>query len=597
MMRLSGHRAVGHRGADCGRARATAGLVVLAGLAGLAGRASPAQAQSIPADAQPTCTVAPATFNGWFQSGTAALNGVVNPANSVTFPNTPNCSFYLWSEQMFLWLTSPAPATYGGGGGRIFDSPTFYDVSTLDASFQRTLIPHKPGLIRFVPVRTAQLGPHRLPIILDKRGRMFEIEPPKLAPSGKQLLLDRSGAHTEIERATLKNGKPVFLDKAGKTIASVRPIIRPELLKANISASIAQKFIIDGKPVFLDGAGNVIDTEEGQADGGVLESQNGSLIYYATMVNDVYAYFLTGVKDGAITPGTKFPTSAADLAQVTTFATAHGKTFPDPEALAIEVKSSWIDVTGLPNASSYITMKATIPTYDKSNASHWVPNGQATRVLALTGMHVVGSTKGHPEMIWATFEHFGNTPNAAYSYNSTTGLKTVAQSTAGTWLFASSGAAAPFNDAHMQNSLTSADILAISPHTITPSNILRMKPWGAASNASPNPLDANAVASNTEIVSINHSVLSKIPAGDVRVNYFMLGSTWTIGGAAPTTNFGNPGNTGGNIVGTSQLSNTTMETYSQGNATFVAGGSNCFFCHRNNTTDVSHVFPELKPLF
>ena len=71
----------------------------------------------------------------------------------------------------------------------------------------------------------------------------------------------------------------------------------------------------------------------------------------------------------------------------------------------------------------------------------------------------------------------------------------------------------------------------------------------------------------------------------------------SIGGPAPTTNFGNPGNAGGNIVGTSQLSNTTMETYSQGNATFVAGGSNCFACHRNNTTDVSHVFPELKPLF
>lgn len=83
----------------------------------------------VPSDAKAICTVttngAPA-FASWFESGTVTLNGVVKPANSVTFPNTPNCSFYQWSEQMFLWMTSPAPATYGGGGGRIFDSPAFF---------------------------------------------------------------------------------------------------------------------------------------------------------------------------------------------------------------------------------------------------------------------------------------------------------------------------------------------------------------------------------------------------------------------------------------------------------------------------------------
>jgi hypothetical protein len=51
-------------------------------------------AQTIPPDAKPTCTVTAAVFKTWFTSGTPVLNGVVNPANSVTFPNTPNCSFY-----------------------------------------------------------------------------------------------------------------------------------------------------------------------------------------------------------------------------------------------------------------------------------------------------------------------------------------------------------------------------------------------------------------------------------------------------------------------------------------------------------------------
>ena len=64
-------------------------------------------AQTLPADAKPICTVTPTQFAGWFQTGKVALDGVVNPANSVTFPNTPNCSFYQWSMQMFMWLTSP----------------------------------------------------------------------------------------------------------------------------------------------------------------------------------------------------------------------------------------------------------------------------------------------------------------------------------------------------------------------------------------------------------------------------------------------------------------------------------------------------------
>jgi hypothetical protein len=116
-----------------------------------------ANAQTIPNDALATCTVPPAAFNAFFESGTPSLNGVVNPADSVAFPNNPNCSFYQWSMQMFLWLTSPAPVTYGGGGGRIFDSPAFFDVSPPDQNGQRTFIPHFSGLPP-VPSGTKRAG-------------------------------------------------------------------------------------------------------------------------------------------------------------------------------------------------------------------------------------------------------------------------------------------------------------------------------------------------------------------------------------------------------------------------------------------------------
>ena len=560
--------------------------------------ASVANAQiALPTDAKATCTVSAAMFSGWFESGTVTLNGVVKPADSVNFPNIPNCSFHQWSEQMFLWLTSPAPANYGGGGGRIFASPTFYGVSPRDQSTgSRTFLPHRkgrkgPGRLLAPPLigfRGSPTGPNGLPVVFDKSGPMLEVERPQLGPRGRPLLRDVSGKNVELGRATLGKNDKLTLDKAGK---SIRAIFNP-------SDNLVRKFTIDKKPVFINGLGAVVNVgqgeadgnvlmaqsavvnvEQGEADGNVLMAQNGSLVYYSIDVNDVFAYFATGAKNGGITPApTQFPTTQADLDKVIAFATLHGKTFPDPKALAIEVKSSWIETAGL-DLSKYITTTATIPTYNMSSSIQWIPNGSKTVTLALVGMHVVGSTKGHPEMIWATFEHLSNSPNAAFSYTKTNNTTaTVPQSTAGSWQFSASNAVAPFNSSHMNFTLP-PKINAIATKTISPSNTIRWKafgmPFGAASK------------SNTEVISINNSVIGRLISGDIRRNYMMTGSTWTIGGAAPTS---------ANQAGTTLLANTTLETYDQGDNN-KKNGTNCFGCHRTNTTDVSHIFNVLEPLF
>ena len=225
-------------------------------------------------------------------------------------------------------------------------------------------------------------------------------------------------------------------------------------------------------------------------------------------------------------------------------------------------------------------MTATIPTYNQANPNSWTPTGQQTVQLALVGIHVVGSTAGHPEMVWATFEHVGNTPSAAYSYNSTTGPKTVSQDTSGTWLFSATGSAGPFNTAHMSfTGPPSNNIQSSGAFTISPSDTLRSDPWG---------IDGSNAFSNTEVISMNSHVRGMMASGDIRGNYVMTGATWTPFGSNPS--FSNLG------VGTNKLSNTTMETYQQ--------GSNCFSCHQhfgppppNVPTDVSHVFPGLQPLF
>ena len=552
----------------------------------------------VPSDPDVACSVPATTVNGWFKSGTAALNGVVNPANSVSFPNSPNCSFYEWSYQMFLWLTSPAPAIYGGGGGRIFGSSAFFDVSPPDANGKRTMSPHEGGLLSKFDVFNRQVGPNRLPLVFDKQGRMFAVQSP---PRGQlPRVLTKSGQLTEIAKVRIgENRQVILLNRQG---AQIQPQLLPPprepraLPRPSAAIPIAQKFRIGGIAIFLDRAGNIIEVEQGQADAAVLIAKNESPIYYGIAVNEVMAYFRT-MQGASVPPNLLFPTTQGELDNITTFASSRGKTFVDPEALAFEIKTSWIEAAGIPNPGDYITMTADIPTYDKKDPLKWVKNGNKTATVAMVGMHVVGSAAGHPEMIWATFEHVGNTPNDAYSYRNSGGGTTqvAAQNTAGNWLFCATPCAGPFNQ--QRQFLSGDDIVASSPLIpIGPDNIIRRKAWGAAFDVNPNPLK-NPAASNSEIISVNNTVRAVLDPMDVRRNYIMTGSTWMIAGMFPFTTFNTT------EVGTSKSNNSTMETFTQGPDNLAKtpmntpnGTNNCFTCHGGKTTSVSHVFGDLKPL-
>ena len=582
--------------------------------------ASSAGAQTIPTDAKATCTVSSTQFSGWFQSGHPALNGIVNPANSVTFSNpAADCPFYQWSKQMFLWLTSPAPSLYGGGA-HVMDSPVFYDVSPVIGG-KRTLIRHVVGALRPIQVRAAQVGPHGLPVVVDTAGRLIEFR----RATADETPMIRSSAGKLVPLASLTRDASLRVipqDASGKVIALAprSQVISKLPLAKRMPATL---FRISGIPILLDSTGNVIETEEGQAGGdGVLLTQGNSLIYYVTMVNDVYAYFATMVAHQTLNTNLQFPTTQAQLNTLIAFAAQHNETFPDPNALAIEVKSSWVRASSLPNnGAGYITMEATVPTYTVSaNNQTWTPTGgpEENVLLALVGMHIVGSAAGHPEMIWATFEHFGNTPNASFQYiNTANQTKQVGQSTAGSWLFTAATATTPnFNVVRAMVDASNNDLIAVAvpPPTgasasngVVPTDVLRIMAWGAQFNQKPNPLVASTAAANTEVISIHNSVKGFMPAGDIRNNYFMTGATWTEGGANPTGSF-----PGGNGVGTSQISNSTMETFQQSSGNSVPS-VNCLDCHSNSVAStpstsanvsVSHIFVDdntgvrlIQPLF
>ncbi|MBC3872748.1 hypothetical protein [Undibacterium flavidum] len=590
-----------------------------------------AQAQTVlPQDAKSLCPVSAPNFKTWF-GGNVSLNGAVNPANSITFPNGGDCDFYLWSEQMFLWLTSPAPRNYGGGSF-VFNSPVFYNVSGANADGKRTYTQNQPNAaLPILNVRAAQAGPNGLQRVVDKKGRAFEILPAPLASNGKSLVKNSSGKQVEVERIEAVAGKkPTFFDSSNKKISlPSAPVLNTEMavrvapqlakLDSKVAKNMVQAFRNGkGKPVFIDSSGNAIEPTQGQAGtSGVLIGQNQSLIYYATMVNDVFAYFQTGIGNGSIPnpnninppgqfPTALFPTTQAELDPVIAYAATKGVTFPDKEALAMEVKTAWIDTAGIDafgfKADDYVTAKTSVPEYDKTDPMLWIPTGKSKAVnLALVGMHVVGSAKGHPEMIWATFEHITNAPNAAYTYtNSANKTITVPQNSAGKWLLAAPNATtynvqkAKFCASQDTTDDCPADkqnyIAAMVASGIAPSDTMRLKAFGSGSDAT------NATLENTEVISSNNSVRNQLIKGDIRANYIMTGATWTIGGLVVTST---------NQVGTSLLANTTMETYDQGIDSKKSSGLNCFSCHSNGSqptgqksnTSVSHIFSKLIPLY
>jgi hypothetical protein len=324
----------------------------------------------------------------------------------------------------------------------------------------------------------------------------------------------------------------------------------------------------------LRGAKPQVIAPAGQAGGGdTLLSINGSLVYFALHVNDVYAWFNTAVSNQAIPATTAFPTTQAELEPIVVYAKANGAVLKDAKASTMELKTAWIA-----QQAEYVTITAAMPNYQQTSATAWTINATQPTVvkkLALVGIHVVGPVQGHPEMVWATFEHRRNAPDNTHFVQNKSGQPVaVPYNSHGAWTFmANGGALAGLVPQMTVNGKTGA--LAATPgNLIQPNNVYRAMPWGNA----PTPASAN---NNSQLVSINtdiRSVLTKL--GDVRGNYFQVGAVWTQNGSIPA----NPTDVGKQI-GSKLLANSSMETYHQ------TDKNGCFGCHYASTSlGVSHLF-------
>ena len=359
------------------------------------------------------------------------------------------------------------------------------------------------------------------------------------------------------------------------------------------------------------------EMELGQAGGSdVLLSQQQSLVYYGIHANDVYALFRTS-EQGSTVP--EFPSTQTALNKVNKFATDYGYTIFDLNAMAMELKTSWVDISTVSNKADYIISNAVVPIFDRapkdsSGKQQWTITGDESKILALVGMHVVGTVNGHPEMIWSTFEHVNNAPDNTYVYTTNilegATLKDAIHSynSSGTWNFIESNASAPATlvaNAKVGSYYPSLDpgtppactglndkdatecIVNIGGADISDIDILRVSPWGN------DPDESSSTANNTDLVSINVSVLSQLKAGDKRGNYVQTGGIWTAEGQIPS------GGLDVSLRGSLSLANTTMETFHQFYVTGSNDPKNCFGCHSSTSTaptGISHIFSELLPL-
>lgn len=281
-----------------------------------------------------------------------------------------------------------------------------------------------------------------------------------------------------------------------------------------------------------------------QADShGILVDQNGRAVYTAMMIDDVYRNF--AIKNKLYT--------AAGMQQADPTLV-----FPDG---ALSLKSTWKILAPGDDASRFYTTNATIELLSNVDGGVGIAQNPPTARarVALVGLHVAIVVAGHPEAIWATFEHVDNAPDfgvgqkpsdvvAERSYTFYKGGTTAADCNAG-------NAAIVQLDARTQK---------LSP----PTQACRQYRAGGGDAANVNNID-----------SLNQSVLSQLAARSPWKHYREVGAVWFKGKDKLVPDW-TPNVDPTPMTGSTLLSSAVIETFTQ-NTTSANG---CFSCH--NTMSV-----------
>ena len=293
---------------------------------------------------------------------------------------------------------------------------------------------------------------------------------------------------------------------------------------------------------------------------GVLVDQQGKAVYYSQYLDNTFTQFIVSNK-------------LTDPAVVRKFNAT--TSFPIG---SLELKAAWKQVQPGDNTDDMFTMDGKINKLANKNGQIVIdPTQTQTVKLALVGFHIGGVVNGHPEMIWATFEHQRNAPNVPARVTPTTIISNE------NWTFYKANT--PYKDCNLNWVATNKLVLNEKTQTLSPiTQVCRQYPFGN-DPTSPNP---SIVINDKNIASLNQDVLSKLDPNDVWHNYTLIGAIWfaAIDGLKPNMAL----DTDVILTGSVKLSNSTIETYTQVQSTM----NNCFRCH--NTLSAFPSSTDLYPL-
>ncbi|WP_426421761.1 hypothetical protein [Bradyrhizobium genosp. A] len=306
---------------------------------------------------------------------------------------------------------------------------------------------------------------------------------------------------------------------------------------------------------------------------GLLIDRNGQPIFYAIHMNQAFADF---VRANKLT--TKAAVENAD---------------PNLELPkgAVELKSAWRVVPKDSVPSNYITVaEASVPTLKRNGQLLEIDETAPprTETVALLALHVVFIPEGHPEFVWATFEHVDANgvrdlaPAAAAQPSVDNGLPGGVDGPISGQNFIlykggtlASAANRFLSDATMASSFDEKSQSFLSDGRPVQTSIYRIFP-GSKSVGSGTDEDGDVADLNKSVTSL----FAQNAPDDTRRNYRLVGAIWMDKPRLLTTNMpiANPvgmdtDNPAAIVAGEDGLSSMAMESFTQNS--FV----NCFSCH------------------
>lgn len=303
------------------------------------------------------------------------------------------------------------------------------------------------------------------------------------------------------------------------------------------------------RPESKDDTNHILGGVQQANSEGILVDRNGRAVYTTMMIDKVYRDFVLDHKLYDAEALLEFPGDTS---------------FP---VGALSLKAAWKIVTDGEDTSGMYARRAEIKLLSDDNGTIGIPENPETQdgvLVALVGFHIAIVVEGHPEAIWATFEHVDNAP---YVVSGQRRDKPVSDED-----FTFYAAKTPMQDSNINGK----PVLTLDTATqqLTPvTQVALQYRLGGGSSVNQNNIDR-----------LNTRMHSRLPAGSIWRNYFEVGAVWFVEKDALKPDW-NPNSGEDLITGSVRLSNSVIETFTQ----HIESENECFSCH--NTMSLTTVPP------